>query len=104
MADKCEFCVEKCPQAERAHQSALCRMHATNEFIALLKKVESGKLVEVVHGRWIEINRYKDVEGWIECDYVCSACGEIAGEEHNYCPNCGAKMDGERRTDNEQTD
>ena len=51
--------------------------------------------VEVVHGRWTAINQHKDVEGWIECDYVCSACGEIAMEEHNYCPNCGAKMRGD---------
>ncbi len=48
MANKCDFCVEKCPQAERAHQTALGRMYATKEFTALLKKVESGELVEVV--------------------------------------------------------
>ena len=48
MAEKCEKCTENCPQAERAHQAALGRMYATKEFIALLKKVESGELVEVV--------------------------------------------------------
>lgn len=48
MANKCENCTEKCPQAERAHQVALGRMYATNEFVALLKKVESGELAEVV--------------------------------------------------------
>lgn len=26
---------------------------------------------------------------------VCSACGSKAGETYNYCPNCGARMDGE---------
>ena len=58
MANKCDFCVEKCPQAERAHQAALGRMYATNEFIALQKKVGSGKLVEVV--------RCKDCKYWDE--------------------------------------
>ena len=48
MADRCENCTEKCPQAEMAHQAALGRMYATKEFIAILKKVESGELVEVV--------------------------------------------------------
>ena len=48
MANKCEVCTEKCPQAERAHQAALGRMYATKEFVTLLKKVESGELVEVV--------------------------------------------------------
>ena len=44
--------------------------------------------VEVVHGRW---------EG-IEFDmfYKCSNCGLIVEYElSNYCPNCGAKMDGD---------
>lgn len=48
MANKCENCAEKCPQAEMAHNAALGRMYATNEFLHLLKKVESGELVEVV--------------------------------------------------------
>ena len=48
MARNCENCTENCPQAERAHQASLGRMYATKEFTALLKKVESGELVEVV--------------------------------------------------------
>ncbi len=29
--------------------------------------------------------------------YICSMCGEPSLEGHeNYCPNCGAKMDGDR--------
>lgn len=51
--------------------------------------------VEVVHGRWL---------GWgksgtptYENYGTCSVCGEdaeIYTEHRNYCPNCGAKMDG----------
>ena len=43
----CENCNEKCPQAEMAHEIALGRMYATNELIKLVKKIESGQLVEV---------------------------------------------------------
>jgi rubrerythrin len=29
-------------------------------------------------------------------DFSCSLCTEIvSGNDHNFCPNCGAKMDGE---------
>ena len=47
----CQNCQDKCPKAEMAHEAAKGRMYATNEFIALLKKVESGQLVEVVRCR-----------------------------------------------------
>ena len=60
--------------------------------------------VEVVHGRWL----YDSGSG----KYFCSACDEYAlsfrkdtlfgGDLYevcltDYCPNCGAKMDGERK-------
>ena len=39
----------------------------------------------VVHGRW---------KGAGMGDYCCSLCSEVvSGNEHNFCPNCGAKMD-----------
>lgn len=50
----------------------------------------------VVHGRWVDTgDSYEDER----CRYNywgCSACGNrIAGRYglHNYCQNCGAKMD-----------
>ena len=47
--------------------------------------------VEVVHGRWIgEKGGYM----WRE---NCSVCGDPVYNKiksYNYCPNCGAKMDG----------
>lgn len=44
--------------------------------------------VEVVHGRWIDAREYCG-------DYMCSNCDALYGtNKFNYCPNCGAKMDG----------
>ena len=55
-----------------------------------------GELVEVVHGRWKQC--FEDWRKQIEGD-KCSACGfEHYGtsiRNYNYCPNCGARMDGE---------
>lgn len=48
-SEKCATCAEPCPMANMAHEAAKGRMYAMNEFIDLLKKVESGQLVEVVH-------------------------------------------------------
>ena len=46
----------------------------------------------VRHGRW-ERKRHKLFGN--SYDYVCSACGcDYALAEYNYCPHCGAKMDG----------
>ena len=49
--------------------------------------------VEVVHGRWMI---YK---GHFHDFAECSICGEAYGKDTamamNYCPNCGAKMDGD---------
>lgn len=47
----CENCNERCPQAEMAHEIALGRMYATQELVRMVKQVESGKLVDVVHCR-----------------------------------------------------
>ena len=58
--------------------------------------------VEVVHGHWKEYShsalvRWKDGEPiWADRSvFRCSRCdfGTIA--RHNYCPRCGAKMDGD---------
>ena len=42
--------------------------------------------VEVVHGRWIP--HWGNTECSV-CGYITYLCGA------NYCPNCGAKMDGD---------
>lgn len=41
-----------------------------------------------VHGRWNE--KYKGCFN----PYACSNCGSCSNTKTNYCPVCGAKMDG----------
>lgn len=42
-------------------------------------------------GRWDTIrNAYGDIEGWL-----CQ-CGRESKSKDNYCPNCGAKMEGDQ--------
>ena len=53
--------------------------------------------VELVHGRWIE--KVDMVESYLadctEVSYECSVCECANLGESPYCPNCGAKMDGD---------
>ena len=47
----------------------------------------------VRHGRWVEQEKYT-----FGTMYDCSICGDRIldnGHSWNYCPNCGAKMDGD---------
>ena len=48
----------------------------------------------VVHGRWIQ--NYETADGR---QLRCSECGMVywvgKGRDGNFCPNCGARMDGE---------
>ena len=57
--------------------------------------VPCDHLIEVApvrHGRWLQ-KKHKIFGN--AYDYVCSECGcDYALAEYNYCPNCGAKMDG----------
>ncbi len=51
----------------------------------------AADVAPVRHGRW------EVIEGMIE-NAVCSNCGrhfQSYYEAYHYCPNCGAKMDGE---------
>lgn len=42
-------------------------------------------------GHWIR--EFNDIEG--EVRFTCSSCGEFQLFETDFCPNCGAKMEGE---------
>ena len=54
----------------------------------LMEDAPTVDAVEVMHGRW-EQARYTEAPL-----YICSKCGKPEYKQHNYCPNCGAKMDG----------
>lgn len=54
-------------------------------------KTPAADVVEVVHGRWIECHDTEMFEAWDEC----SLCGIGTLGQTPYCPNCGARMDGD---------
>lgn len=60
-----------------------------------IARFPAADVVPVVHGRWVSC--FEDWRKQIEGD-KCSECGfEHYGtniRNYNYCPNCGARMDG----------
>ena len=73
-----------------------------DNIVAAIKDMPTVDAVEVVHGKWLAMQ----VEGGDPFDgnstycfdvFQCSECGAHfdVSEAMNYCPNCGAKMDGD---------
>ena len=58
-----------------------------------IRYMDAADVAPVVHGYWIDngANGYK----WA---FICSRCGYVDGhpfdDRYNFCPSCGAKMDG----------
>ena len=68
--------------------------YLTTQIRGMLMDIPSADVAPVRHGRWIyHMDDLYPEESTMEC----SVCGDfifIRGESDNYCPNCGAKMDG----------
>ena len=54
-----------------------------------LKKIPAADVVPVVHGKWMPF--HSEAAGDIQ---YCSACEIGFDAKTDYCPHCGAKMDG----------
>lgn len=61
----------------------------------ILEKLPAADVVEVMHGEWVA----KDliVRSPFARNHYCSVCQYEPIETKSYCPECGAKMDGERK-------
>lgn len=54
----------------------------------IVSRTPASDVTPIRHGRWIDAREYCG-------DYMCSNCEALYGtNKFNYCPNCGAKMDG----------
>ena len=52
----------------------------------LIEDAPAADVAPVVHGRWID---------FCNAATKCSCCEAILASHSNYCPNCGARMDGD---------
>lgn len=77
----------------------LCPMCGTALPVKILHMTSgtSAECVRVRHGKWIPIKRGEN--GYSAGDFRCSICKKANPCRHltAYCPNCGARMDEERK-------
>ena len=69
--------------------------NTTERQLRAIRELPAADVAEVRHGRWIDA--YPDIEPNPMFMYgICSECGFEQGISKylNYCPNCGAKMNG----------
>ena len=63
---------------------------AVADFMVMISAMPTVDAVEVVHG-WTEVIEPFEVT----LTTRCGLCGVAMGNLDNFCPNCGAKMDGD---------
>ena len=88
--------LKRIPLIDLSDGRGLCRVIMEDDFKKAIKKMPKGTIADVapvVHGRWepgnpicpvCGGNKFKDLDADIWCDW-----------QPDFCPNCGAKMDGE---------
>ena len=82
------------PDAQEDEKAAVTIATAKKLVRSIVLRTPAADVAPVVHGRWEWIGpyRYND-DGMIG---TCSVCKErLRLFAYNYCPNCGAKMDGD---------
>lgn len=86
---------ENCPECPYTDLYPNCTEYLGKD----VKRFPTADVVEIRHGHWIKhIEKPDWLEDDVEVFYNCSECGTSHWSiSPPYCPNCGAKMDGERR-------
>ena len=79
----------KCKAASSQSESNVYNCAAEDAANAWNKRTEILK-----HGEWELVNSCEDENGDLVNMYSCSKCTAVSDEPTDYCPKCGAKMDG----------
>ena len=84
-----------CKAEGKDHNGCWCRACWVDDMLDEVECFQPSDVALVVHGRWIYKGEYA----------VCTECGGRSGTQYDgvepiplmtqFCPNCGAKMDGE---------
>ena len=81
-----------------SYNGVRCRACGTGDAIDMIEDAPAAEVAPVVHGRWDDSGRYTFPGGTTAVRCTNCGCALTESEYHlnnwNYCPVCGAKMDG----------
>ena len=83
--------LKRIPLKDLSDGRGLCRVIMEEDFKRAIRTIPDGTIIDVapvVHGRWLYVDT--DTEQF----FLCNRCKKKEYWESNYCPACGAKMDG----------
>lgn len=98
-----------CKEAGKDHNGCVCRACWVDDMCGEVIGAPTADVAPVMHGVWIPVHE-SEISGWNPevagidpiGGYICSACKNEAIYDCNdkfvlsdYCPNCGARMDGD---------
>ena len=84
---------DPCKEIGKDYNGLNCRACWVDDMVGDVEDTPAADVAPVVYGMWVYAKTYYDID---ECN--CSLCGQLMttaiDKRMNYCPNCGAKMDG----------
>ena len=83
--------IKESPKMTRDEMHIISGCHMLCEMIDDAHTIDA---VEVVHGRWDKPVEHGLPYAANHLGVVCSYCCKWSDNDYNYCPNCGAMMDG----------
>ena len=72
-----------------SYNGVRCRACGTGDAIDIIEDAPAADVAPVRHGRWLCVDT--DTEQF----FLCNRCKKKEYWESDYCPSCGAMMDGE---------
>ena len=87
-------------EEQHGSESTLLNGYNADWILSFIESQHTADVQEVKHGHWIE----KDLDNFRKVECSCSICGWSGVENYDsyvdihdfeFCPYCGAKMDGE---------
>ena len=73
-------------------------VYRASDVISAIENAPTADVAPVVHATW-SLESDEEMPDFMFKLMICSACGEKANHTYNYCPFCGARMDGDKPND-----